>query len=305
MIGVTDDEWSAQTLTGVAVREGAARTGLDLSLERGIVVRGRVAYRPTGSPRPGGTLRLAEQVPGSRGPARSARTASQRNSTASPIATRMDGSRSGSGRATTGRSGPLPTGGAGPNRAAPGRRRPGRGAGFPSPAPVVSAPSDSRPRAPGDARRPALADAVVRIGSHDDNFLRGRRLRRQSRPLRAALPRGPGRPLRPQHGRPPGRLHGLQPRGRRRAHGGGRSVGDRARSGRSTSTASPGLRSLSATPSRRGLRTRTRSPSRPSSRRSWPTTKAGSWSQACRSAPFASSTRIPPAEPTCPPISSR
>ncbi len=42
---------------------------------------------------------------------------------------------------------------------------------FPLHAPVVSAPSDSRPRAPRRCARPALADAVVRIGSHDDNFL--------------------------------------------------------------------------------------------------------------------------------------
>ena len=34
--------WAAPTLTGVVVREGVPRAGLDLKLERGAVIRGRL-----------------------------------------------------------------------------------------------------------------------------------------------------------------------------------------------------------------------------------------------------------------------
>ena len=54
MIGVTDDEWAAPSLAGIVVREGVARTGLDLTLERGSVVRGRVTFESDRSRRPGG-----------------------------------------------------------------------------------------------------------------------------------------------------------------------------------------------------------------------------------------------------------
>ncbi len=53
MIGVTDDEWAARGLAGIVVREGVARAGLDLSLERGGVVRGRVTIESDGSRRRG------------------------------------------------------------------------------------------------------------------------------------------------------------------------------------------------------------------------------------------------------------
>ena len=63
MIGVTDDEWAAPSLAGIVVREGVARAGLDLTLERGSVVRGRVTFEPDSKPAPGRTVRLVEQGP--------------------------------------------------------------------------------------------------------------------------------------------------------------------------------------------------------------------------------------------------
>jgi hypothetical protein len=63
MIGVTDDEWAARSLGGIVVREGVAQTGLDLTLERGSVVRGRVTFDPDSKPAPGQSVKLVEQGP--------------------------------------------------------------------------------------------------------------------------------------------------------------------------------------------------------------------------------------------------
>jgi hypothetical protein len=61
MIGVTDDDWVARGLGGIVVREGVARPGLDLLLERGGVVRGRVTFESGAKPAPGRTVQLVEQ----------------------------------------------------------------------------------------------------------------------------------------------------------------------------------------------------------------------------------------------------
>jgi RNA polymerase sigma factor (sigma-70 family) len=63
MIGVTDDEWAAKSLVSVAAREGVARTGLDLSLERGAIIRGRVTTEPGSQPAPGRSVKLVEKGP--------------------------------------------------------------------------------------------------------------------------------------------------------------------------------------------------------------------------------------------------
>jgi hypothetical protein len=63
MIGVTDDEWAAKSMVGVVVHEGVARTGLDLSLERGAIIRGRVTTEPGSQPAPGRSVKLVEKGP--------------------------------------------------------------------------------------------------------------------------------------------------------------------------------------------------------------------------------------------------
>ena len=60
MIGVIDDEWAAQDLDGRGVREGVARAGLDLSLVRGGVIRGRVTAGPAAKAAAGRGVMLAE-----------------------------------------------------------------------------------------------------------------------------------------------------------------------------------------------------------------------------------------------------
>ena len=63
MIYVVDDEWAAKSLSGIVVHEGLPRAGLDLRLERGCVIRGRVTAGPTSLPAPGLTVLLVEQGP--------------------------------------------------------------------------------------------------------------------------------------------------------------------------------------------------------------------------------------------------
>ena len=53
MISVIDDEWAAKSLSGVIVREGVAQTGLDLTLERGSLVWGKVTAGPESKPAAG------------------------------------------------------------------------------------------------------------------------------------------------------------------------------------------------------------------------------------------------------------
>ncbi len=63
MVHVVDDEWAAKSLSGVVVHEGQPRAGLDLRLERGCVIRGRVTAGPTSLPAPGLPVLLVEQGP--------------------------------------------------------------------------------------------------------------------------------------------------------------------------------------------------------------------------------------------------
>jgi hypothetical protein len=63
MIGVIDGEWASRNRSGVVVREGVAQTGLDVPLERGVVIRGRVTAGPESKPSPGRPVILTEQGP--------------------------------------------------------------------------------------------------------------------------------------------------------------------------------------------------------------------------------------------------
>ncbi len=64
MIGVTDEEWAARSQGRVIVREGVARTGIDLTLERGSVIRGRVTFDSDSKPAPGRSVKVVEQGAG-------------------------------------------------------------------------------------------------------------------------------------------------------------------------------------------------------------------------------------------------
>ena len=63
MIAVVDDEWAAQSLSGIVVREGRPQSGLDLRLEKGSVIRGRVTAGPMSKPAPGQGVLLEEHGP--------------------------------------------------------------------------------------------------------------------------------------------------------------------------------------------------------------------------------------------------
>ena len=63
LLAVDDDEWAAPSLRGVVVRTGVPRAGLDFTLTRGGVIRGRVTARPDAKPVPGKMVRLVEQGP--------------------------------------------------------------------------------------------------------------------------------------------------------------------------------------------------------------------------------------------------
>ncbi len=60
---VDDTEWAAASRTGIVVREGKPHAGVDLSLEPGSVIHGRVTAGPLSEPAPGVTLMLHEQGP--------------------------------------------------------------------------------------------------------------------------------------------------------------------------------------------------------------------------------------------------
>jgi RNA polymerase sigma factor (sigma-70 family) len=64
-IAVVDAEWAAQSKSGVVIREDVPQSGLDLTLERGSVIHGRVTAGPGSRPSPGHTVTLTEE----RGPA--------------------------------------------------------------------------------------------------------------------------------------------------------------------------------------------------------------------------------------------
>ncbi len=61
MISVIDDEWAAKSLSCVIVREGVAQTGLDLTLERGSLVWGKVTVGPESKPAAGRGVMLTER----------------------------------------------------------------------------------------------------------------------------------------------------------------------------------------------------------------------------------------------------
>jgi hypothetical protein len=63
MIAVVDDEWAARSRGGVVVREGVPQRGLDLLLERGAVIHGRVTAGPRSNPSPGHPVMLTEYGP--------------------------------------------------------------------------------------------------------------------------------------------------------------------------------------------------------------------------------------------------
>ncbi len=63
MIGVADEEWAARSQRGVIVREGVARTGIDLTLESGSEIRGRVTFESDAKPAPGRSVKIVEHGP--------------------------------------------------------------------------------------------------------------------------------------------------------------------------------------------------------------------------------------------------
>ena len=63
MVCVDDDEWAARSRTGVVVRDGQLQTGVDLRLERGSVIRGRVTAGKDSRPALGLAVMLFEQGP--------------------------------------------------------------------------------------------------------------------------------------------------------------------------------------------------------------------------------------------------
>ena len=63
MVNVHDDEWAARSRTGVVVREGQPHAGVDLRLERGSVIRGRITAGQDSRPALGLAVILFEQGP--------------------------------------------------------------------------------------------------------------------------------------------------------------------------------------------------------------------------------------------------
>jgi beta-lactamase regulating signal transducer with metallopeptidase domain len=62
IIGITDEQWAATSQTGIVVKEGEPRTGLDFRLGKGTVLRGKVTAGPHDRPAAMKWLRVAEQV---------------------------------------------------------------------------------------------------------------------------------------------------------------------------------------------------------------------------------------------------
>jgi RNA polymerase sigma factor (sigma-70 family) len=63
MVHVFDDEWAARSRTGVVVRERQPRSGVDLRLERGTLIRGRVTAGQPPQPAAGVGMLLSEHGP--------------------------------------------------------------------------------------------------------------------------------------------------------------------------------------------------------------------------------------------------
>jgi RNA polymerase sigma factor (sigma-70 family) len=63
MVYVEDDAWAARSRTGVVVREDKPLAGIDLALEKGSVLRGRVTYGKELRPAPGVAVMLTEGAP--------------------------------------------------------------------------------------------------------------------------------------------------------------------------------------------------------------------------------------------------
>jgi beta-lactamase regulating signal transducer with metallopeptidase domain len=63
MIGVLDETWAAPSLANVVVDESKPRSGLDLTLVKGTLIRGRVTEGPDRRPSAGVRVSLAEQGP--------------------------------------------------------------------------------------------------------------------------------------------------------------------------------------------------------------------------------------------------
>jgi RNA polymerase sigma factor (sigma-70 family) len=60
---VNDEEWAATSRTGVVIREGQPHPDVDICLQRGCLIRGRVTAGPESQPAPGVTVMLYEQGP--------------------------------------------------------------------------------------------------------------------------------------------------------------------------------------------------------------------------------------------------
>ncbi len=60
MIAAIDDRRAARSLTGIVVREGQPRSGLDLTLGEGTLLRGRVTNEPDGTPAADQTITLVQ-----------------------------------------------------------------------------------------------------------------------------------------------------------------------------------------------------------------------------------------------------
>jgi RNA polymerase sigma factor (sigma-70 family) len=63
MVYVDDDEWAAPSRTGVVIREGKPHPDVDVRLQPGCLIHGRVTAGPESQPVPGVTVMLYEQGP--------------------------------------------------------------------------------------------------------------------------------------------------------------------------------------------------------------------------------------------------
>ena len=257
MIGVIDDEWAAPSRGGVVVREGVPG-GLDLTLERGAVIRGRVTAGPESKPVAGHTGDPRRARTG--GPARDVQGSAASLFNELPSRRRY---RRGRPLRLPGRAGHLPA--RGPHTPGVecsrsqhdlevGRRGKSSETSRCPATPAVEDPSAvSCGRGTPTARRsPTRSWSSSRSAAASA----GPGLRRRSGPLRVARPDGKADLLRPQPGGRPRRLRGDSTRtttGRSRSSPGRRRP---PAAGSSMRTASPGRRSMSSI--------RWRSASRPS-----------------------------------------
>ena len=61
IIAVTDDDWAAPSKTGIVVKEGEPRTGLDFRLSKGTLLRGKVTVEGANNPAVGQTIALIQK----------------------------------------------------------------------------------------------------------------------------------------------------------------------------------------------------------------------------------------------------